>query len=120
MVGAVKGKPWIIAVAALATLLLFYLAVPADNPYVPSLSSLRKPRPQPADHYAYEQPVNGTTWEFVSERDERNLGLTEEQCQVCLASIDNSLISLTTLRLPSPNNMPKSNEPGSSTKPKAA
>lgn len=85
MVGALKGKPWIFAVAALTALLLLYLIGGSENAYVPSLSSIRKsPNSLPTYPAVCEQPLNGTAWDFVSERDERNLGLTDEQCQVCL------------------------------------
>lgn len=70
MLSAWKGKPWVIGLAALLTLVFFYVAL-SENSYVPSLSST----------VPKLRPTNGA-WEFVTERDERNLGLSEEQCQV--------------------------------------
>jgi hypothetical protein len=85
MVGALKGKFWVIAAAALTVLFLFYFVIPAENSSVSIWSSVYKlPHPLPAHLTACEQPLNGTVWEFVSERDKRNLRLTDEQCQVGL------------------------------------
>lgn len=70
MLGVLRGKPWVIGLASFLTLILFYVAL-SEKQYVPSFSSsVQKLR-----------PTTGS-WEFVTERDERNLGLTEEQCQV--------------------------------------
>ena len=89
MVIALRAKPFIISAATLAALLLLYLGLQAaDTPYVPKVSSLPKihhnnsPPSEPARPVVFEQPLNGTAWEFDSERDERNLGLTDEQCEV--------------------------------------
>ena len=64
MLGALKGKPWVIGLACFLTLVLFYT--------VASQNKISVPRLNPAS----------PSWEFVTERDERNLGLSEEQCQV--------------------------------------
>lgn len=88
MVGALKGRPWIIAVAALTAVILLYLVTWNGNTYVPSLPSIHKSsHTLPTYPAVCEQPLNGSAWEFVTERDERNLGLTDEQCQVRIPSL---------------------------------
>lgn len=118
MVGLLKGRPWVVAAAALTAIFVFYLLIPSDT--LPSPSRIL-PYSRPTYPEVCEQPLNNGSWEFVSERDERNLGLTDEQCQVRLISADSNRISLTHLqRLPFPNNTSRSNELANSTKPKAA
>jgi hypothetical protein len=106
MSGALRSKPWVIAATALAILSLFYLAIPA-NTYVPSLASLHKPRPHPAYPTVCEQPLNGSAWDYDPERDERNLGLTDEQCQVGVFSCARADVLIFLYRSPSPSNSPR-------------
>lgn len=71
------------AAAALTAIVLFYLLIPTDTLLSPTRIL---PHSLPTYPAVCEQPLNSTGWDFVSERDERNLGLTDEQCQVCLIS----------------------------------
>lgn len=73
MLSTLKGKPLVIGLAAFLTLVLFYIGL-SKKDYVPSFTQKAPPAPS-------LQPTTGT-WDFVTERDERNLGLSEEQCQV--------------------------------------
>jgi hypothetical protein len=69
MLGTLKGKPLIFGLAAFLLLVLFFVGL-SKKDYVPSFTTKEPLR-----------PTSGA-WEFVTERDERNLGLSEEQCQV--------------------------------------
>jgi hypothetical protein len=68
MLGTLKGKPALYGLVAFVLLVLFFVGI-SHKDYVPSFTKTPL------------RPTSGS-WDFVSERDQKNLGLSEEQCQV--------------------------------------
>lgn len=98
MLAAFRGKALTVGVASVLTVILIYLAL-QESEYSPTKlasnfgyvastgekeSAGEKDTSTPAAPVTTHAPVatNSTEWEFIWERDERNLGLSEEQCQV--------------------------------------
>ncbi|KAI1252836.1 hypothetical protein MGN70_005042 [Eutypa lata] len=97
MLAAFRGKALTVGVASVLTVILIYLAL-QESEYSPTKlasnfgyvastgekeSAGEKDTSTPAAPVTTHAPVatNSTEWEFIWERDERNLGLSEEQCQ---------------------------------------
>ena len=70
MLGTLKGKPALYASAAFVLLVLFFIGL-SNKEYVPSFTKAT----------SASLPVSDA-WSFVPERDERNLGLSNDQCDV--------------------------------------
>lgn len=94
MLAAFRGKALTVGVASVLTIILIYLALQeseysptklASNfGYVAPTGEKDTSTPVAPDTTHTHAPVatNSTEWEFIWERDERNLGLSDEQCQV--------------------------------------
>lgn len=85
MLAIARNRPWVLGLATVLTLVLLYIVF-TDDPYISSLTtrpfhastattSPSSPPPPP------KEPSSPRGWQFDAARDERNLGLTEEQCQ---------------------------------------
>lgn len=106
MLAAFRGKALTIGVASVLTIILIYLAT-QESEYSPTKlasnfgyvgSTGEKDTHGPTSTHA-PIPANSSEWEFIWERDERNLGLSEEQCQVWPASLERAMTGFSRFHL---------------------